>query len=217
MKIDSIKIKNQDTRFTLKPTRTAEIKVRSGTLETPTRAATMYEYNAKAKVPTNVLLNNPIAMKFTSVGYNTMKKFLTENEIFARYYNSQENSNDRSQHAFLNFTVFQPTVSYNKKRDTPPAMDILKEPKELPKFLDLIIALQERLHFDIISLPYLDLPISTLLEIYKEKTDYIRKIGSEPFFVINLKHYPPDFEKLMKFFVNDLQLQLIGLIFQKFH
>ena len=216
MKIDSIKIKDQDTRFTLKPTRTGEIKFREGTIETPNRAATLYEYNAKARVPTNILLDNPITMKYNSVSYNSMKRLLTENETFASWYSAQENANYRSQHSLLRFSVFQPTVSYNKKRGTPPAMKILESPNELDKFLDLIIAFQENLQFDIITIPYLNLPISVLIETYKKRTKYIRSIGKEPFFIISLKHNPPDFEQLIELFVNDFQSQLIGLVFRRF-
>lgn len=216
MKINSIKLKDTDTRFTMKPTRTAEIKTREGTIETPSRAATMFEYNSKAKIPTNILIDNPITVKYTGLGYNTLKNFLQTNEVFARLYHAQENTKDRTQHSQLQFALFQPTITEDKEENTPAAMQILQEPKELEKFLDLIIALQESLHFDIISLPYITLPYSNLERVYKKRAVEIRRLGKEPFFVLNLKHNPPDFEKLIELFVNDLSLKLIGLNFQRF-
>ncbi len=216
MKINSIKLKELDTRFTMKPTRTAEIKTREGTIETPSRAATMFEYNSKAKIPTNVLIDNPITVKYTSLGYNTLRNFLQTNEVFARLHHAQENTMDRTQHSQLQFALFQPTITEYKDENIPAAMQILQESKELEKFLDLIISLQESLHFDIISLPYLFLPYTKLENIYKKRAAQIRQLGKEPFFVLNLKHNPPDFEKLVELFVNELNLKLIGLNFQRF-
>ena len=95
-------------------------------------------------------------------------------------------------------------------------MKVIQEEKNLEKFLDLIIALQEHLNLDIITIPYLDLPYSILKKTYAKRTEQIRKDGKEPFFVVNLKHSAPDFEKIMSLLVNDLQQQMIGLNFQKF-
>lgn len=218
MTFATIKLKETDTRFTLKPTRIAEIKTRFGTIETPLRAATMFEYNSKAKIPTNILINNPITLKYTSLGYGTLKNFLNTNEVFANLYHALENSKDRTQHSPLQFAVFQPTITRNIEENIPPAMEILQSGYELEKFLDLIIALQESLNFDIISLPYLTLPYSNLERIYKKRTEQIRRSGKEPFFILHLKLTPTsDFEKLLNLFVNDLQIQLIGLRFQRFH
>ncbi|MBM2819368.1 MAG: hypothetical protein HW410_1050 [Nitrosarchaeum sp.] len=220
MKIDSIKIKTLDTRFTSKPTRITEIKTRSGTIETPTRAATMFEYNAKASVPTNILIGNPITFKYSSVGHTLLKNLLSDNKPFSVMYNAQQNANDRTQHSLLNFTLFQPTMTATEDDaggKIPSAMeDLRNNHSELDKFLDLIIALQESLNFDIITIPYLDLPFSTLESEYKKRTKYIRSIGKEPFFVVHLKHNPQDFEKIMKLLTDELQVQLIGLNFQKF-
>lgn len=133
-------------------------------------------------------------------------------------FNAQQNANDRAQHSLLNLTLYQPTVTTIEKDNViiPPGMEILKDPNNLEIFLDLIIALQEKLNFDIISIPYLNLPLSILESVYKQRTNYIRSIGKEPFYVLNLKHNPQDFERIIKLLIDELELQLVGLVFQRF-
>jgi hypothetical protein len=225
MKINNIEVKEMDTKFTLKPTRTGLIKVGSTNIRTPLRAANQYEYNCKARVPTDILVNSEINLKFKNLSYNNLAKLLTENEPFASIHRAQENANDIVKHTLLNFSVFQPSINSEKKKDPVTgeikvvrhaAMEILEQETELDKFLDLIIALQESLNFDVITIPYLKLPYSIIEAQYKKRAAQIRKAGKEPFFIIDLKHTATDFEKIITLLVKDLQVRLVGLLFKRF-
>lgn len=224
MKISSIKVGELDTKFSSKPTRTGIIKIGSSyKIQTPIRAANLYEYNAKTKVPTDIQIGSQLSIKFTSISYNTMSKLLTELKPFTNLSNAQENANKKVQHTDFNFAVFQPTINVIKKKKSDgqveiknPAMEILKDEKHLKTYLDLIQGLQVSLKFDIITIPYLNLPFEILKQVYKKRAEVIIKEGKYPFFVLDLKHKPGDFSKLLDLLINDLGLKLIGLLFKRY-
>lgn len=214
MKIDSIRISNTDTR--VKPVRTAEIRIGQETIVTPTRAANLYEYNSKAKIPSDLLIGNDISLKYTSLSYNQLSKLLTNNSEFENLYKALENTKYRVQHSKLKFMVFQPTVTKDKKRNIPSAMEILGNDNKLEIFIDLIVNLQLSSELDIITIPYINRPFEVLRHIYKKKANEITKTGKEPFFLIDLKYNHADFQKILKFLTNDLQARLIGLNYKRF-
>lgn len=212
-----VKLKNIDSKNAINPARCAEIKFRDGTIETPTRGSNQYEYNAKTRIPTDILIGSKVNLKLTSISYNMMVQLLKDNAPFTGMYNSQEKSNRLVQHTLLNLALFQPTTSLDPKRGIKPSMTIIQESEENQKiFLDLVIQLQQGLHFPLITVPYLDLPFKDLKSMYKYRCNEIRNGGAEPFIVLDLKHKHDDFEKILQYLVNDLQLRLIGLIFKRF-
>ncbi|WP_458746052.1 hypothetical protein [Candidatus Nitrosocosmicus sp. T] len=214
MKIDSIRVKNVDTR--VKPVRTAEIRIGPETITTPTRAANLYEYNSKAKIPSDLLIGNKISLKYTSLSYGQLSRLLTDTKEFESLHNALDNTRYRVQHSPLNIAVYQPTITRDRKRNIPSAMEILENDNNLVKFVDLITALQISAGYDVIAIPSILRPFEKLKEIYRKKADEIYKIGKEPFFIIDLKYNHANFQELLKFLTDDLQARLVGLNYKRF-
>ena len=221
MTVKDVKVKDIDeSAHYLYPNRTVEIKTSGKTIMTPTRAATSYEYHEKAKVPTDIVIRNPTFINIEKLNPKGFQKFITTNQYFSKLLKKMDLNNRLAQHSDLNLTLFQPTVTpqrdpttYQKILDSP--MHLLKQNQGLrERFIRFIIKLHEEAGAPTIAVPFIELPLSVFKEISVQISRSLERINYQPVFFVDLNYI--DFESAIDFIANELQSQLIGLLFRPF-
>ncbi len=149
--------------------RARHIKIKpntSTTIETPIRAVTNTEMNAKASIPAELPIFADMGMveiKLTTGKRRNIASFLQKNSSYnsvkdTAYYNLQ-----RMAYFPLNLVLIQPSSS---------AISQLQKANKIPDFLRLTIDLQLRdLGLNIITIPWLDLPPDELIKVWKVYRD----------------------------------------------
>lgn len=208
-----VKLKSVDrsSRY-LYPSRTLELTHQNVTIQTPSRAATLYEFREKAMVPTDIPINNPALLNVRRLSAKNLSLLMT-NDGYRDLFDKISRANILTQYSMFKSFLLQPTVTAQKGQKS--AMAILKEgPKLLDNFLRLLIQLQNQAGLDIISIPYLNLPLADLQRIIKDLKKDIEKIGKTPLFYIDMKY--EHFSRLIPWLVNLIGVDLIGLLYKSF-
>jgi len=219
--ITDVRVKTiDDSAHYLYPNRTIEIKTSGRSILTPMRAATSYEYHEKAKVPTDIPINNPIVIDVEKLDSSRFEKLLTTNHYFGKLMRKLDLNNRLAQHADLRLTLLQPTVTPKKDvktgaklQDSP--MNILKQDHALrEKFIRFIIRLHQEAGLSPITIPFVELPFHTFQEVVRQINRSLERLNEQPVFFVDLNY--TNFEQAIDFLANEIQSKMIGLIFRRF-
>lgn len=217
-----VKSVNQETPYTY-PSRRVEIITSMGRVATPNRAATLYEYNKKASVPTNIPIDNDVSLAVKRPNATTLAKFLEENGVARRWGREMKGAAGRMSYSALSAYLVQPTTTDVKapKKDgrqagTPAAPSgigyLRSSPSKLERFLRILLQLQIDSGLGIVAVPYLGLPLSTYKETAKKIAKAAGAAGVEPMFAFDLEYQRggKGFEEAMSFFVKDAGARLVA-------
>jgi hypothetical protein len=197
------------------PSRTLEVKTSRGSIMTPVRAATFYEYNAKMKTPTAATIQSPILVNVKKLPPEVLHSLLTKNESFGSLLRKIEMANRAGQYASLRFTLLQPTKTSNPGGDGITSMRILQRSTTArEKFLRLIIKLQQDAGMEIVTVPYIQLPFADMKKMIKDAHRDLMRLGLEPLFFVDVGH--PQFEAIIRLLVDELKSNLVGLIQRRY-
>jgi len=219
--IVDVKVKTVDhSAKYLYPNRTIEIKTSGQSVMTPIRAATYYEYQEKAKVPTDIPLNNQISINVENLSHNRFDKLLTTNHYFTKLQRRIELSNRLAQYSDLRLVLLRPTVSpqIDKKtgkviRSSP--MELLAQnPALRDKFIRFLLKMQYDVGLNPISIPFLRLPFNAFRDVITQIDKSLEKIDRQPLFFVDLNY--DDFESAIDLIVNKLESKMVGLYFRRF-
>jgi len=219
--ITEVKVKDIDysARY-LYPSRIIEIKTKGQDIFTPMRAATAYEYNEKAKVPTEITIDNPVSVSVENLNNIRFEKFLKTNTYFSKLMRKIELYNRLLQYSDLKLFLLKPTTTPKKDPKTKEIiidspMTILKHHTNIrEKFLRFLIRLQLEIDLNPITIPFIDLPLQTFQNISLEIVKSLEKINREPLFFIDIKY--KEFEPAIDWLVNHLESKAIGLYYRPF-
>jgi len=206
----------------LYPNRTIEIKTKPSrqTILTPTRAASSYEYREKAKVPTDIPINNQISVDIEKLSYTRFEKLLTTNHYFGKMMRRMDLNNRLAQYSDLRVTLLQPTISPKKDpktkrkiRDSP--MEILQKDSSLrERFIRFIIRLQQETGLNIITIPFLNLPFHVFQGMITEIDKSLERIDRQALFFVDMGY--EKFESAIELIADELEATMIGLIFKRY-
>jgi hypothetical protein len=216
VKVNSI---DHSTRF-LYPNRTVLIRPSSSTnINTPTRAATDYEFRQKTVIPTPIPLRNPIYISTENLSLNKFEKFVHKNGYYDIIRTRTEVKSRQAQHALVRLFLLRPTIT--DKRDKvkrviyPSPMRLLKENHLLlERFIRLIIHLQSEVGLNPITIPFFELPFQEWEKQVIEIDKSIEMIGNQPVFFLDMAY--PEIDKALDLLVNKLQLNIVGLYFKPY-
>ena len=145
------------------PSRRVEIATSSGKVTTPDRAATLYEYNKKASVPTNVPLDNNVSLAVKRPNAATLAKFLEENGVARRWAGEMRGAARRMAYSALSAYLVQPTtadVPAKKKdgKEVAPAVIsgasyLRSSPEKMESFLRILLRLQVDAGLGVVAVP----------------------------------------------------------------
>lgn len=204
----------------LPPSRTLEITTRKGVITTPTRASTSYEYRQKGRVPTAIPFQNEMSIDVFKLNYKNLYDLVNTNENLVKIQRKVELSNRLAQYSQVRIELLQPTTSptmdqTSKTIKYPSGMSLLQEnPDALESFIQILFNLQTILDYDFITIPSLDLPISSLERVYSGIAVSAEKIGRQPLIVVDMKN--PKFEQIVDFLLLKLNLNFVGLIYRDY-
>jgi len=206
----------------LYPNRMIEIKTKPSrqSVLTPTRAATLYEYKEKAKVPTDIPIENQISVNIEKLSYTRFQKLLTTNHYFGKMMRRIDLGNRLAQYSDLRVTLLQPTVTPKIDRGTKTIirdspMGILQKDSALrERFIRFVIRLQQEIGLDIITIPFLDLPFHVFQDIVTEIDKNLERIDRQALFFVDIGY--EKFESAIELIADDLEAPMIGLIFKRY-
>ena len=211
MKIEKVHVVEIDDSLPLlQPTRTIEIRTDKGTINSPNRCATSYEFNRKGELPTETTIDNPVSVYTKKFTGREVTNLLTTNSEYGKQISAMERVDRLTEYSFLHVCTFQLYETSNVGKSP---MEILKEGTNLEKFLRFIIAMQYDANHDIISIPSLNLPISTLRKTLANAQKAIEKMGKQTLFSLDLRYN--NFPEALQFVATDLQTSLINLVYRK--
>lgn len=196
MTFKNVKVKSLDNKSPyVYPSRTVEIELDKKVI-TPTRAATLTEYHYKAGVPTRTPIQNAVSLSVLKMNLNHLSSFLNENGTYHSLSRRLSANNDIMKYSALRAHIIQPTSTKTKKQDekgntvtTESAIEYLAaNPEKREQFLRFIIKLQSDQGLEIISIPYLNLPLSDYSKLAKDVTERLRNLNLEPLFVFDLDY-----------------------------
>ena len=207
------------------PSRKIEITTSAGRVATPNRAATLYEYNKKASVPTNIPLDNDASLAVKRPNAATLAKFLKENGVARRWGREMRGAARRMAYSALSAYLVQPTttdVPAKKKKDgkgiSAPAVPsgtsyLRSNPAQRERFIRILLQIQVDSGLDVIAVPYLGLPLSEYKEEIRKAYRVVARSGAEPMFVFDLEYQKGGnrFEEAMSFLVRDIGVRLVAL------
>ena len=205
------------------PSRKVEIATSAGRVATPNRAATLYEYNKKATVPTNIPLDNAASLAVKRPNAATLEKFLEENGVARRWGREMRSAADRMSYSALSAYLVQPTTTdvpppkKNGKRPKEPAAPsgiayLRSSPAKLERFLRMLIQLQVDSGLDVVAVPHLGLPMSEYKDTARKISSAAAAAGMEPMFAFDLEYQKrgDKFEEAMSFLVRDVGARLVA-------
>ena len=205
------------------PSRRVEITTSAGRAATPNRAATLYEYNKKASVPTNIPLDNEISLAVKRPNAATLEKFLEENGVARRWGREMRSAANRMSYSALSAYLVQPTTTDvqppkkggkgAKSPARPSGIKYLRSsPEKLGRFLRMLIQTQVDSGLGVVAVPYLGLPLAEYKETAKNASKAIAAAGAEPMFAFDLEYHKGGvkFGEAMSFLVKDMDARLIA-------
>ena len=211
MKVEKVHlVEVDDSLKLLQPSRSVEIRTDKGTIVSPTRCATSYEFNRKSELPTETTLNNPISVYSKKFTGREVAGLLTTNSEYGKQLSSIERIDRMTEYSLLHVCCFQLSET---SQIGPSPMEILNAGDNLEKFLRFLIDMQFDAKHEIISIPHLNLPITKLKKILSDVNSAIVKLGKQPIFSIDLRY--PNFSEILEHVHTNFQSQLINLIYRK--
>lgn len=222
--LSDIKIKSIDHKSPfLYPSRTLELKFSRGSVNTPNRAATLYEYNQKGRVPTEITLENTVSYSLNKLNLSKLKTFLLSNGAFHRILERTVEANSRMKYSHFHFNMIQPTVSpgidEESGEESESASDYLvSNSSKREVFLRLITQMQFNLGDEIVTLPYLELPSSEYAEVVREFAKSVRSNNKEPMVVFDLDYAKnvEKFEEALDGFMKKADVRLFALSYKSY-
>lgn len=222
MSFRDVNVKTVDDRSPiLYPTRRIEIKTSKETIITPSRIASIYEYDRRPEIPTETKIENPISISVKKMSLSRVESFLKQNGSYKSLSTQIVNEFDRMKYSSLRVHIIQPTISKYKKTDPKtkkkidvnPAVDYLADhANERSDFLKLVVKLQMDAGLDIISIPYLKLPFSEYKTLVKKGVEAIRNQNKEPLIVFDLDYKPHKgaFGEALDYFIKEAEVKLMA-------
>lgn len=224
MTLESIRLKTVDesARYRYR-NRTLEFKIAGTNFETPTRAATLYEFNQKKKVPTDVRFTNPVSVSVLRLNAKNVMGFLSENEVPAQIF-SRIRTAETSYMGYspLRIHVIQPTTGIFRDLKThekgESGVDWLKSNNtQRETFIRMLFNLQLRLGLEQITLPYLGLDRPTYLKTVKQFASDCRAEKREPVIVLDLNYgNRVQLDGLIRSFMRECQIRLFAFPFKSY-
>jgi len=219
--ITDVKVKEiDDSARYLYPNRRIEIKTSGRPIITPIRAATSYEYKEKAKVPTDITIDNPVSISVENLNHSRFEKFMQTNSYFTKLMGRIELNDRLAQYSDLKLVLLRPTVT--PKRD-PRTKEIIKDsPMSLlrnnanlrDRFIRFIIKLQLDLDLNPITIPYIELPFQIFQDVSFQIARSLEQINRQPLFFVDMKY--KEFESAIDWIANQIQSNAIGLYYRPF-
>lgn len=222
MTIKDVKLKWIDDKSPyVYPSRTVEIVTSEGRILTPTRAATIYEFNQQTTIPITTPVKNPISFSVKKMNKNKLIAFLKGNGLYASWSKQIGEDDDRMKYSFLRAHIMQPTTSTqiikNEKGEKIDEIEsgvdyLVNNSKEREKFIRLILKMQQNAGLDTVTIPYLRLPFSEYKTYIKDIVAHIRSQNKEPLVIFDLQYEEKGdkFEQALSFLINDQQVKLIA-------
>lgn len=212
MKIEGVHFEDADESFPLLlPSRSITIKTDKGTILTPNRGATAYEFNRKKLLPSEISVNNPCTIYSKKFSGGEVSRLLGTNTEFENQVKSIERSDHVSEYSTLHFCSFSIAST---STNGPAPMEILAKDDNLNEFLSSVIDMQVESNHDIISIPHIPLPFSELKKTLKMVNDSVTKLDKQPIFSLDLKY--ENFASTLQYLADDLQSMAINLIYRKY-
>lgn len=107
MKIEKIKVTAIDDSLPyLFPTRTMEIKTTKGTISTPNRCATSYEFNRKQELPTATTIDTPVTTYTKKLTGKEVRDLLTTNTEYGKILDGIEKVDRLTEYSTLHYLPF---------------------------------------------------------------------------------------------------------------
>ncbi len=211
MKIEKIKLVEVDDSLPLlQPSRVVEIKTDKGTVSSPNRCATSYEFNRKAELPTATTIDNTISTYTKKFTGREVIDLLNTNEEYGKQLRAIEKADRVTEYSILHACTFQLAESSSTGKSP---LEILSDGKNLQKFLRFLIDMQYDAKHDIISIPPLNLPLSILQKTLRDANNAIEKLGKQALFSFDLKY--KEFPSILDYTVSEFQSNIINLIYRK--
>jgi hypothetical protein len=185
-------------------------------VSTPARAATLYEYNQKGRVPTETTIDNPISLSIRKLNASKIEQILKENGAFHKLF-----TNIRAADNMMRYSTFRahilditstPIIDENKKQIGPSGIEFLQRNEKLrERFLRFIIKMQIDLGLEVVTIPYLNLPFTDYKSLIKDVTNGLRTNNLEPFLIFDLDYNEGhNFEDVISFLLKDIGIKLLG-------
>lgn len=192
--------------------RTITLQSGSKSIETPTRAISRTEFNAKKQVPVSVPIfyNNHILCDYHKLDLKEANAFLNNNEGYKKIFSRANNVAKNSTYALISPMVIQPC-----KR----ALSLLNTESLCNKFIRMNFAMQFELKKTILTIPYLgqfetpEFLDKILREIEKNMPE------SDPMIILDLAHNESNFRKIIDLVKEKNEsdmMKLLGLIYHKY-
>jgi len=203
------------------PTRSLEIRVSSSKqIITPTRAATDYEFNQKAQIPTDITVDNPIYTSVTDLNCAEFKNLMYVNGHYDKIISNMEKKSGLSIYSNLRLFLLMPTVSDQKDEKSgkilneAPMAQLKSNTRLLDSFIRTNIRLQRDIGLKLITIPFIELPFSQYKDIIRGIYQVLDKSGEQPVFFIDMRY--KDFKKTIDLLANDYQTNMIGVYHRKY-
>ena len=199
------------------PSRTLTITTPSGPFETPTRAATYYEYRSRMQVTAKTVVDSPVALSVRKMNFRQLDSFVNKNQPFEPLLRRIELYHHIAQYARLRLALIQPTATADPQDTVLPAMTVLQSDASMrDRFLRFVVRLQQEAGLNPIAVPFLDLPFSALGSIVRDLHKSITSLGLEPIFFVDLRYPDKEFKNVISLLTEELGSQLIGLLYRRF-
>lgn len=204
------------------PSRRVEIATSSGKVATPDRAATLYEYNKKASVPTNVPLDNDVSLAVKRPNAATLARFLGENGVARRWGREMRGAARRMAYSALSAYLVQPTTAdmparKKGRKEVAPAVPsgtsyLRSSPEKMEAFLRILLRLQVDAGLGVVAVPYLGLPLSEYKRTVRKVCRAAAGLGAEPMLAFDLEYQKggSKFREAMSFLVRDMGVRLVA-------
>jgi len=126
----------------------------NGEILTPHKTTNRLEYNARSGVPLLKKLSSEITSDFKLLDSKKIEAFMTDDKKGTQIINLVKQFNDITRRSILRITIFQPTSDVLARWNTPEKIKFAEYQAEY---------LQSKLGSNLITYPFLDLPISDYL------------------------------------------------------
>ena len=198
----------------LYPSRTVELKTPRGSILTPLRAATSYEYKSKMKTPTAAPIDSPVLINVKKLPPRDLQSFITKNESFGELLRKIGTINRVGQYANIRLALLQPTRT-TYEQDGISSMKILQQSTSArERFLRFVVKIHQEAGMDIVTVPFIHLPYATLKKTISEMHKDLTRLGVEPLFFVDLAY--KDFESVVRLLVDELECKLVGIIHRRY-
>lgn len=235
MTFKNVLVKNVDDKSQyFYASRTIEIQTSQGRILTPARASTLYEFNQKMAIPAITPIDNPISISVRKMNWKKLKIFLNQNGLYKNWFRQIIDSEDVMKYSPFRAHMIQPTTSpiilknpngttqkdaKGKTKTEPSGVEYLAQnPSLRDRFVRLVIKMQLDAGLDIITIPYLRLPISEYEKFITSITNEIRSQNKEPLFIFDLDYQKRGdrFEDAMSFFIKKSDIKLMAFANRSF-